>query len=164
MVDFVSAESGIRQLHARFVDAVWRKDPEAFAACFTTDGEWKIAQMHIQGREEIRRQFANLLSACERALMLMGIPLLEVREGSVSGRIHFTEYAKLVDGSGAQRLGVYYDRYAQHDGVWLFEWRHLGLHYTGPSDLSAALTDCPDYGPPPNLPGRDEPTFTRRKL
>jgi hypothetical protein len=28
--------------------------------------------------------------------------------------------------------------------------------------LSAALVECPDYGPPPGIPGPDEPTFTRR--
>ena len=26
MTDFVAADSGIRQLHARFIDAVWRKE------------------------------------------------------------------------------------------------------------------------------------------
>ena len=39
MTEFVIAESGIRQLHARYIDAVWRKDADAFANCFAEHGE-----------------------------------------------------------------------------------------------------------------------------
>lgn len=164
MTNLAAAESGIRQLHARFVDAVWRKDAEAFAGCFTEDGEWKIAAMQMRGRSEIQSTFSQLLSTSERALMIPGIPLLEVGQGTAIGRIHFTELAKLTDGSSAMRIAVYYDRYLEQDGQWLFQWRHLGLHYAGPTDLSAALVECPDYGPFPGMPGPDEPTFTRRKV
>ena len=51
MSDFVAAEAGIRQLHARFVDAVWRKDADAFAECFAHDGEWKIAGLELAAEE-----------------------------------------------------------------------------------------------------------------
>lgn len=163
MTDFVAAESGIRQLHARFIDAVWRKDRKAFADCFTQDGEWKIATMHMRGRSEIGSGFARLLSTCERALILPAIPLVEVHGEAALGRIHFTEIAKLTDGTSAMRVAVYYDRYLEEEGRWRFRWRHLGLHYSGPVDLSATLVECPDYGPFPGLPGPDEPTFTRRK-
>ncbi len=162
MNDFVLAESGIRQLHARFADAVWRKDTEAYAQCFAEDAEWKIATMHIRGRAEIAGTFGKLMAACARVQMITGTPLLELGQGTASGRLQITELAKMADGSSAMTLGVYYDRYVEHAGRWLFQWRHFGLHYRGPADLSAALVECPDYGPPPGLPGADEPTFTRR--
>ena len=53
MNDFLAAESAIQQLHARYIDAVWRKDADAFADCFAKDAEWKIAGMHMRGRTEI---------------------------------------------------------------------------------------------------------------
>jgi uncharacterized protein (TIGR02246 family) len=164
MTDFLVAESGIRQLHARFVDAVWRKDAEAFGECFALGGEWKIAGMHMRGRAEIASQFANLLSVCDRVLIILGLPVLEVGDGVATGRLHATEYAKLGDGSSAMTIGVYYDRYVEEGGRWRFQWRHWGLHYRGPTDFSAPLVECPDYGPPPGMPGPDEPTFTRRKV
>jgi hypothetical protein len=37
--EFLIADCGIRQLHARFTDAVWRQDADEFSGCFTTDGE-----------------------------------------------------------------------------------------------------------------------------
>ncbi|MGB8364934.1 MAG: YybH family protein [Rhizomicrobium sp.] len=162
MTDFLVADCAIRQLHARFVDAVWRKDADAFADCFAEDAEWKIATMHMRGRNEIGSTFAKLLGACKRVRIILGVPVLEVGQGTAVGRIDATEFAKMMDGSAAMTIGVYYDRYVDKGGRWLFQWRHWGLHYRGPADLSAPFVDCPDYGPPPGLPGPDEPTFTRR--
>ncbi|MBW8785186.1 MAG: nuclear transport factor 2 family protein [Novosphingobium sp.] len=163
MTEFVAADSGIRQLHARFVDATWRKDHEAFGQCFARDGEWKIAGMHIRGRDEIASTFARLLGACEKVQIIAGTPLLEVGEGTAIGRVNVTELAKMGDGSSAMTLGVYYDRYVDEDGRWRFQWRHWGLHYRGPVDLSAdVVRESPDFGAFPNMPGADAPTFTKR--
>ena len=49
----------------------------------------------------------------------------------------------------------------QPDG-WKFKWRHWSLQYRGPGDLSAPFYDSPDYGPPPGMPGADEPTTVKR--
>lgn len=162
MTEFFVAEGEIRQLHARFVDAVWRKDAAAFAALFTRDGEWKIAGLHIRGQDEIEATFARLLGACERVTMIVGTPLLEVDGDKASARVPATEFAKMMDGSSAMTLGIYYDRYVREAGSWRFGWRHFALQYRGPADLSAAFVDCPDYGPPPALPAADAPTFSRR--
>lgn len=163
MTEFLVADSGVRQLHARFVDAVWRQDAGAFADCFAEDGEWKVAGMHMRGRAEIGSQFAQLLAACERVLIIPGIALLDVGPGTATGRIHVTELAKMRDGSSAMTIGVYYDHFVDDGTRWRFQRRHFGLHYRGPTDLSAPFVECPDYGPPPAMPGLDEPTFTRRK-
>lgn len=162
MTDFVVADCGIRQLYARFADAVWRKDNDAFADCFAADGEWKIASLHFRGRAEIAGAFGKLLAICARVQIITGTPLLEVGRGTAAGRIAITELAKMTDGSSAMTLGIYYDRYVQEGDRWRFAWRHFGLHYRGPVDLSADLVECPDYGPFPGMPGPDEPTFTRR--
>lgn len=164
MTDFVVADCGIRQLHARFADAVWRKDAAAFADCFAESGEWKIAGMHFRGRDNILAAFEKLLAACDKVQLIVGTPLLEVGDGVASGRVQVTELAQMNDGSSAMTLAVYYDRYVEEAGRWRFQWRHFGLHYRGPIDFSAALVECPDYGPPPGMPGPDEPTFTRRQL
>ena len=103
--EFVLADSGIRQLHARFVDAVWRKDTEAYAACFAEDAEWKIATMHIRGRADIGSTFGKLMAACARVQMIPGMPVLEIGRGTATGRIQITEFAKMADGSSAMTLG-----------------------------------------------------------
>ena len=44
MTELYVADSGIRQLYARYIDAVWRKDADAFGKCFAENGEWKISE------------------------------------------------------------------------------------------------------------------------
>jgi ketosteroid isomerase-like protein len=162
MTDFVAAESGIRQLHALCVDAIWRKDAKAFAACFAEDAEWKIAGLHMRGRAEIEATFGKLLGLCERVLTLNSTPILEVGEGTASGRTYVLEHAKLANGQAATTIGVYFERFVEQADGWKFTWRHWSLQYRGPGDLSASFYDSPDYGPPPGMPGADEPTTVKR--
>jgi len=157
-----TAAEGIRQLHARFIDAVWRQDADAFAQCFTEDGEWKVGGMHLKGRAEIAPTFARLLGLNVRVLITPGMPILEIDGDTAIGRVQGQEIAKLPDGGSVMTLGVYYDRYALADGRWRFRWRHFSLHYRGPLDLSGEMVPSPDYGPFPGMPEWDEPTMTRR--
>jgi len=162
MDKFIAADCGIRQLYARFADAVFRLDGDAFADCFSEDGVWKIAGMEIATRAVIREKFDLLLSTSAKVQIITGTPVLEVGEGEASGRIQLTELVKLKDGGSAITIGTYFDRYVEAGGVWRFSWRHFSLHYRGPIDLSADLVDSPDYGPPPAMPALDAPTLTRR--
>jgi ketosteroid isomerase-like protein len=162
MTDFVTAESAIRQLQARCVDAIWRKDAKAFAEAFAEDGEWKIAGMHMRGRAEIEATFGKLLGLCERVLTLNSAPILEVGEGTAFGRTYVLEHAKLMNGQTATTIGIYYERFVEQAGGWKFKSRHWSLQYRGPADLSAAFYDSPDYGPPPGMPGADETTTVKR--
>ena len=164
MTDFLIAECGIRQLHARFVDAVARKDAEDFGACFAEDGEWKIATMHMRGRAEVQAAFGRLLGACARVQIIASPPILEVDGDTAIGRLYVTEITKMLDGSSAMTIGGYFDRYVEEGGRWRFRWRHFALHYRGPIDFSETLVEGPDYGRFPNMPGDDEPTITRRKI
>lgn len=163
MIDRLTAEYQIRQLHARFADAVWRNDQDAFADCFSEDAEWKIATLHIRGREDIRANIAEFLAPYERVHLITGMPLLEIGSGEALGRCPITELSKLRDGSSVLMIGIYHDRYRLEDNQWRFKRRHFALHYRGPVDMSETFVDCPDYGPFPAMPADDAPTFTRRK-
>lgn len=164
MTDPVVADYGIRQLHARFVDAVWRQDSESFAACFAAEGEWKIAGFHLRGRGAIGEGCRNLLGRCERIQLVVGQPILEVGEGNAIGRLQVTEFAKKKDGTTAITFGTYYDRYVEEDGAWRFQWRHWSMAYHGPVDMSGSYIVPPDYGAFPAMPGPEDPTFVRKVL
>lgn len=163
MNEFIEAESAIRQLHARFIDAAFRQDADQYAALFSEDGEWKLAGMHMRGRDEIRATFAKLLGYTRRVQIILSSPLLEVNGDTALGRVQCTELTKMPDGSAAMAIGVYHERYVNKAGRWWFRWRHFSLHYRGPLDFSEALVDSPDYGSFPNMPAADEPTLTRLK-
>jgi uncharacterized protein (TIGR02246 family) len=162
MTAFVEADSAIRQLHARYVDAVWRRDFAAFEDCFATDAEWKIAGLHLRGRVQIRSQFEKFIASSERVLMLLGMPFLQVTDETATGRIHVTELVKCKDGHSVRTVGVYYDRYVGQADRWRFQWRHWSLFYYGPPDLSAPFFESPDYGAPPAMPAAADPTIARK--
>lgn len=162
MDQFVLADCGIRQLYARFVDAVWRQDADVFSNCFAEDGEWKIAGMNMRGREEIAAGCNNLLGRCERIHLLVGPPILEVDGNTAIGRLNMTEFAKIKDGTTAMTIGYYHDRYVETGGQWYFQSRHWSMKYRGTPDLMGVFYDTLDYGAFPARPDPDEETFVRK--
>jgi uncharacterized protein (TIGR02246 family) len=160
MTDATIAE-GVRQLQARYADAVWRRDRDAFVDCFADDGVWKIAGLHMRGRAEVAAGYDKLMAASERVLMRLGAPAVDVAPGGVTARTQVTELVKLRDGGSVRTIGVYYERFVEQGGRWRFAWRHFDLFYYGPPDLSGPFFDGPDYGPPPAMPAPDAPTFRR---
>jgi len=160
---FIAADCGIRQLHARFVDAAWRQDPQEFGACFTRDGAWKIGGMEIKGREAIADACVKLLGRCSHIQLIPTPAILEVDGDEAQGRHHMVEIARMNDGSTALTIGIYHDRYAFEDGRWRFATRFWSLKYRGPADLSGNWVASPDYGAFPGGPAADEVTFTSLK-
>jgi uncharacterized protein (TIGR02246 family) len=161
MTDLIAADFGIRQLHARFVDAVWRQDADCFAQCFATDGVWKIAGMDIRGREKLADACKMMLGRCKRIHLITGQPILEIAGNTVIGRLNMTEFSVMNDGSSAMVIGWYHDRYVDEQGRWRFASRHWSFKYRGPPDLSGAYVDTPDYGAFPAFPADDEATYVR---
>lgn len=162
MRDVLAAESAIRQLQAYCADAVWRRDTSAFVGCFSEDGEWKIAGLHLRGRTQIGRQFQKFMAPSQRVMMLLGVPMLHIGQREATGRTHVVEIIKLLDGRAMRTVGVYYERFVDDADRWKFRWRHWDLFYHGPPDFSAEFYASPDYGPPPGMPGSDDPTLVRR--
>jgi uncharacterized protein (TIGR02246 family) len=156
--ELIAAEFGVRQLQARCVDAVWRKDAAAFANLFMPDGVWKVAGLTVQGRTAIARMLDRLTAANERILMRFGTPIVELVGMGASARTYTIEHVKRLDGAGLNSIGIYYETFAQADGAWHYAWRHFDFCYFGPADLSAELYPFVDYGAAPALPGRDAPT------
>lgn len=162
MTDMIAADFGIRQLHARFVDAVWRQDADEFAACFTADGLWKIAGMDVRGRAALADACRMMLGRCKRIHLIVGLPILQADGDGVIGRINMTEFSTMQDDSTAMTIGWYHDRYIEEEGRWRFLTRHWSFKYRGPPDLTGAFIDTPDYGAFPDFPAPDAATFVRK--
>lgn len=155
MNDFAAAECGIRQLHARYTDAVWRKDAQSFAECFTPDGEWRISGMVLKGRAEIAETIARILENANRILITFRTPLIEVSGDTAYGRTYVTEQCSWTHREPNISIGRYYEHFAREGDRWLFGWRLFQILYSGPEDLSGTWTEQPDFGPPPGMPPLD---------
>lgn len=159
--DFVLAECGIRQLHSRYVDAVWRKDVEAFGTCFAEDCEWRVGGRVLRGREDVKRFISGAFPIYERIFMTFRTPILHMGQGEVLGRTYVTETSRFADGKPFAPIGIYFERFVQQGGAWRFKWRMFQTNYAGGPLYDEPFFDLPDYGPPPGMPPLDEKTIDR---
>ncbi len=165
MADLVAAELGIQQLHARYIDAVWREDIETFGDCFTPDCEWRIFGQLFAGRDAVQEMMRGVVKRVTKILITMRPPVIGVIDGALCGRSYFTEQSKLTTGQPLLVLGTNYVRYADDRGRWRFDWRLFDIDYMGPPDFSGQYFDNPDYGPAPAMPPRDAiPVDHRRSV
>lgn len=152
MTTLAEAQAGIRDLHARYTDAVWRKDFDAFAGCHAEDAEWRISGRVFSGRAEIREGISVILANFIRVLITYRNPILSVGEGVASGRTYIDERCAWKNGNTNIAIGVYYEHFVEVGGVWLYKWRLFERHYTGAPDMTGTFDEHPDCGPPPAMP------------
>ena len=152
MTDYLMAEAGIRQLHARYADAVFRKDFCAFADCFTEDAEWRLGGYVLRGRQEAVAFLQDRIANSHFVLMTFRSPILEAGTDEATGRTYVTEVNAYKDAPPSHTVATYYERFAAEKGVWRRAFAFFQLHYMGKEDLSGTFFTPPDYGPPPAMP------------
>jgi ketosteroid isomerase-like protein len=157
-IEKLIAESGVRDLQGRYVDAVWRKDFDAFADCFTGDAEWRIAGQVFRGPAECAGVLRSFIDQYDRVRMVLQPPLVELSPGGAVARTHVIEHNFLRAGGQHLALGVYHDRVLQQGARWRFAWHYYQLYYFGPPDMSGKFYELKDFGPPVAMPAADEPT------
>jgi uncharacterized protein (TIGR02246 family) len=158
-VEYLMAESAIRQLYARYADAVWRQDLDAFGDCYAEDCEWRIMGLVLRGRDEIVGNFRRILPRYKRTLFAFGTPILEIEEGRANSRVYAHEHSSMTDGKAFAPIGTYHDRIVRQPDRWRFSWRLFQTQYAGPPDLSGRFFENPDFGAMPNMPPLDAVTI-----
>lgn len=146
------ADLGVRTLHQRYTDAVWRHDYDAFAECFSEDGEWRISGMALRGRPKIRETFERIMQRLDRVLISFRSPIIHIAAGEVSARTYIDERCAWTNGDTNIALGCYYERFVEREGCWYFKWRLFQPLYRGPPDMTGTFFAHPDYGEPPAMP------------
>jgi len=158
MIDFLEAEAAIRQVHARYADAVWRKDYDALGDCCTEDMEWRIGGRIFQGRSVIVSHLQKLFPRFERIFLTFRTPIVCVTDEEISARTYVSEQSVYTDGRSLFAIGIYYDRFVIENGRARFAWRLFEAQYAGAPDLSAPFFETVDYGAPPAMPALDAET------
>jgi hypothetical protein len=96
--------------------------------------------------------------------MTFRTPILEVGNGTATGRTYVTEQNAFKSGRPGTTIGTYYERFIDQGDRWRFTWRLFQLHYIGPADLSAPFFENPEFGPPPAMPPLDTPSYDHSGL
>jgi SnoaL-like domain len=146
---------GIRQLHARYADAVWRKDYDAYADCWTDDAEWLIAGQTFRGKTEITSAFSGFMSKYKCVLFSPRKPIVHISGSEISARTYVTEKNKLKTGGYVSSIATYFERFSESGGVLRRRWAFLQVHFIGSADLDGTFFEQADFGIPPAMPPSD---------
>ena len=133
-------EMALRNLMARYSDAVNRVDADAWIATWAEDAVWNLLGNPVSGKDNILALWKQMMSSFEFALMLPSTCLFEVDGNTASGHWYLTEYTRDPEGAASTVLSRYTDTYTRKEGQWLFQSRDYSFIYNGPADLSGTYT------------------------
>jgi uncharacterized protein (TIGR02246 family) len=123
-----ATDIALRQLIARYCDAVLRNDADAFAALWAPDAVWTLGKP-ITGRDAIATAFQKLMKGFAWLVQTAPNAVFEVDEaaGTATGRVTITEQFKRTRGEQGSLVGVYHDRYERREGAWRFAERRIEI-------------------------------------
>ena len=135
----IEDELALRNLMARYVDAVNRYDADAWIATWAEDATWNLLGNPVEGKDNILALWQQMMASFEFALMFPSSCLFNIDGDTASGHWYLHEYSRQ-EGQGGIILSRYLDTYVRQDGDWLFKSREYGFIYNGPQDLSGDFT------------------------
>ena len=122
--DRVGDELALRNLVARYADAVTRMDAAALRDLFAPDGEWIVTgHGEPRGHDEIVAFLAGLLAnwnGIVHALLSGTITFDTTDPFRATGRWYISEFGQTKGGDEVFFAGVYHDEYTRDGGVWRF--------------------------------------------
>jgi hypothetical protein len=152
----VIAEADIRNLAARFSDAVNYNDPDAFSVLWGPASSWEIGEPYVSrasGREEIVALFRRLRQSWAFFVQLTHSGVIKFQTAdAATGRWSVREVARSPDGAQSyDNLAIYEDCLERAEGAWRFASR--SYHYIW-------LNEAPLLGRSFPLPSRSYPSTT----
>ena len=89
-------ELALRNLMARYVDAVNRYDADAWIATWAEDGVWNLLGNPVEGREAILGLWQQMMSSFEYALLFPSSCLFEIDGDTATGHWYIHEYSSIL--------------------------------------------------------------------
>lgn len=131
MVD-VSTELAVRELVARYGDAVSRRNIDDWAATWAEDCVWEFRGAVIEGLDQARAVFQKALDQYEWLYAVGVSGFVEDGPNGPRGTWYVLEFNRERDGTMRQAVGRYHDEYVQVGGVWKFAKRSWTRGYMAP--------------------------------
>jgi len=125
----------LRDLMARYVDAVNRYDADAWIATWDEDAEWVLAGNVVSGRDNILALWRQVMESFDFALLMPNACLYELDGDSATGHWYLHEYTRDRSGSGSRLLSRYADSCVRRDGQWSYLSRGYHVMHSGPAEL-----------------------------
>lgn len=120
-------ELAIRDLAARYIDGVNRRDATVWGATWCEQGAWELLGHRVEGRTAIVRFWEAAMANFSFAFMHLGSGTIELEGSSASGRWYLTEHLVGTDGAAQLVLGMYEDSYEREGSEWRFAERRYTI-------------------------------------
>jgi uncharacterized protein (TIGR02246 family) len=139
MSDGLADQLEIRELTARFTDAVNRRAPHDLADLFAADGEWHVPGVPVaRGREEIANLLGGLLGNFDRLVQLTHSGHVDLTHDGATATWYLTEFAaSSASGKAFTFVGVYRDQLLRTTEGWRFGTRAFDFIYRAKGDAEA---------------------------
>jgi ketosteroid isomerase-like protein len=118
----------IRELCESYIDAVFRRDAEAWGQHWAEDAAWFIAGQEVHGRAAIVGLWQGLMGNFSLAAMYLTGGGVTIDGDTAHGRWYLLEALTPKAGPTFQYVSYYDDRYARgSDGLWRFTERRYTM-------------------------------------
>lgn len=125
-------ELALRNLVARYADAVCRRDADAWIATWAEDCVWDLGRGRVsRGRPQTLDLWLSSIAAYPWVAQLPASGTVETSGSGYAGWWYILELNHRADGSGVLHLGHYADTYARTGEGWRFAARRFHLIYRG---------------------------------
>lgn len=129
----VADELAIRDLVARYCDAVIRADEGDWEATWAEEGSWEVMGNVSRGRDQIVATWKSLMGMFSLVAQFPHHGVIEVERDRGRGRWLVTEHGRTKEGDRSTlTMGMYADEYVRVDGRWHFASRVFHLMHAGP--------------------------------
>jgi hypothetical protein len=133
-------ERVIRDLVARFTDAVNRRRADELPALFVADGQWIVPGMPETRGPAIAPLLDVLLGKFPFLVQTVHSGRIGVDGDRARARWYLSEWARDHDGQGWHFIGSYHDELARVADEWRFVSRGFEFLYRGQVELSGKVT------------------------
>ena len=135
----VADELAIRNLVARYGDAVSRRDGDAWEATWAEDATWTLPGGHdVAGRTNIRAAWERAMSRYPTVVHLIHQGEIRFDGVAATGRWYLSERGTTVDGDPIDHVGAYDDSYVVSEGGWRFSSRRFEVIAVGSAGMALA--------------------------
>lgn len=139
----VEDELAIRDLCARYIDAVNRKNGDDWQVTWAENASWFLLGQEVTGRDNILAFWLDTMNLFDFVVMAQNSLTLEVNGDRATGRCYITEYLSMKGAEPGTTQGVYDDTFVKEDGEWRIDSRNYHILYQGPADLSGQYQPYP---------------------
>jgi ketosteroid isomerase-like protein len=123
----IDDQLAIRNLHDRYADAVFRRDPADWGALWASDATWDLMGTQVEGREAIVTLWKGAMAGFTFVAFFTQVGLIEVDGDAATGRVYTNEVLEDQEGKLARTVGRYEDRYIRQGQGWLYQSRSFSI-------------------------------------